>query len=56
MTTPLPPDEPSASAAPRPGRRWYRRRPRGRAAVLGAALLALLVVGGVAAVLLIPDG
>lgn len=55
MTTPSP-DSPTGSASPRPGRRWYRRRPRGRGAVLGAALLALLVVGGVAAALLIPDG
>lgn len=46
MTMPSPP--------PPPSRRFRWRRPRGRGAVLGAALLALLVVGGVAAALLIP--
>lgn len=50
MTT-TPPDPPTAQAA-RP--RWGR--PRGRSAVIGAGLLALLIVGGVAAALLIPSG
>lgn len=51
MTTPnTPPEPPTAPVARRS--RW--RRPRGRGAVIGAALVALLVVAGVAAALLIP--
>jgi hypothetical protein len=49
-----PPDPPTTeSAAPPPARsRW--RRPRGRGALIGAAVLALLVVGVVVAALVIP--
>jgi hypothetical protein len=59
MTTPIPPDPPTtpaAAASPAPRRGWRRLRPRGRGGVIGAAVVALLVVGGVAAALLIPDG
>ena len=56
MTTPnLPPDEPPPSAAPTAAvGAGTGDGPAARGAVIGAALLALLVVGGVAAALLIP--
>lgn len=53
MSTPLPPADPPTSTL---RSRWRRIRPRGRGAVIGSAVLALLVVGGVAVALVIPDG
>lgn len=55
MTTP---DDSTTPSAPGPGKesRWRRMRPRGRGAIIGAGVLALLVVGAVAAALLIPGG
>jgi hypothetical protein len=52
VTTPIPPDEPG----PAKESRWRRMRPRGRGAIIGAGVLALLIVGAVAAALLIPGG
>lgn len=48
----------TAPTDPTPPRGWRRRlpRPRGRTAVIAASVLALLVVGGVAAALVIPGG
>lgn len=58
MSTPTePPTEqnPHPPPAPPPGRRPWRSRLRSRGVIIGAAVVALLVVGGVAAALLIPD-
>jgi hypothetical protein len=58
MSTPTePPTEqsPLPPPAPPPGRRPWRSRPRSRGVIIGAAVVALLVVGGVTAALLIPD-
>jgi hypothetical protein len=58
MSTPTePPTEqsPLPPPAPLPGRRPWRSRPRSRGVIIGAAVVALLVVGGVTAALLIPD-
>ena len=58
MSTPLPPDPPTTPAAPQPERPtgWRRFRPRGRAGAIGAVIVAVLVVGGVVAALLVPWG
>jgi hypothetical protein len=53
MTTSQP--EPPTTALPAERRRWRRWRPRGRAAVIGAVLVAVLVVGAVVTALLLPD-
>jgi hypothetical protein len=45
--------EPPTTVVPEPRRGWRRYRPRGRGAVIGAAVLALLVVAGVASALLL---
>jgi hypothetical protein len=58
MSTPVePPTEqsPLPPPAPPPGRRPWRSRLRSRGVIIGAAVVALLVVGGVTAALLIPD-
>jgi hypothetical protein len=53
MTTPSEPD--TSKESPKESR-WRRMRPRGRGAIIGAGVLALLVVGAVGAALLIPGG
>jgi hypothetical protein len=58
MSTPTePPTEqsPLPPPGPPPGRRPWRPRLRSRGVIIGAAVVALLVVGGVTAALLIPD-